>query len=106
MQELGDVATAQQDFERWLERQPLAERTKTEYRRNVGVFLNWLAADRVVGWDSDPLSDRLSRDQDTFVRRADVRTRAGVEMLRLGDPCLYLSCTRCGACHGSAWWLS
>jgi hypothetical protein len=49
MQELGDVATAQQDFERWLERQPLAERTKTEYRRNVGVFLNWLAADRVVG---------------------------------------------------------
>ncbi len=32
MQELGDVAQAQVEFERWLE-QPLAERTKREYAR-------------------------------------------------------------------------
>ena len=39
MEELGDVATARIEFERWLERQPLAERTKSEYRRNMRVFL-------------------------------------------------------------------
>jgi hypothetical protein len=44
MQELGDIAAARIEFERWLEHQPLAERTKSEYRRNVRVFLNWLAA--------------------------------------------------------------
>ena len=31
MQQLGDVAAAQADFERSLERQPLADRTKREY---------------------------------------------------------------------------
>lgn len=39
MQELSDVAQAQVEFERWLERQPLAERTKREYAGNVRVFL-------------------------------------------------------------------
>jgi hypothetical protein len=43
MQELGNVAAAGAEFECWLERQPLAQRTKSEYRRNVRVFLGWLA---------------------------------------------------------------
>jgi hypothetical protein len=50
MQELGDVAAARIEFERWLERQPLAERTKSEYRRNVRVFLDWLAAPSLQEW--------------------------------------------------------
>jgi hypothetical protein len=62
MQELGDVATARTAFARWLERQPLAERTKNEYRRNVRIFLGWLAAAGDDGWDADPLSDRLVRE--------------------------------------------
>jgi hypothetical protein len=63
MQELGDVAIARIEFERWLERQPLARRTKREYRRNVRVFLDWLAAPGGAGWAADPLSDRLARDK-------------------------------------------
>lgn len=38
MQVLSDVAQAQLEFERWLERQPLADRTKREYARNVRVW--------------------------------------------------------------------
>ena len=62
MQKLGDVAGARIEFERWLERQPLAERTKSEYRRNVLVFLAWLAAAGDDGWDADALVDRFARD--------------------------------------------
>ncbi len=44
MQQLGEVATARIEFERWLEHQPLAARTKSEYRRNHRVFLESVAA--------------------------------------------------------------
>jgi hypothetical protein len=62
MKQLGDVAAARTGFERWLERQPLAERTKGEYRRNVRVFLDWLATAGEAAWEADPLGDRLARD--------------------------------------------
>lgn len=51
MQKLGDVAAARTEFELWLERQPLAERTKSEYRRNVRVFPDWLTTGG-PGWDA------------------------------------------------------
>lgn len=50
----------QAEFERWLDRQPLAARTKSEYRRNVKVFLGWL--DGAPAYGADPLGDRLARD--------------------------------------------
>jgi hypothetical protein len=80
MQELGDVAAARQEFERWLERQPLAGRTKSEYQRNVRVFLDWLLAAGMAAWDADPLSDRLAPDyaaRDSAAGAATSRTRSG-----------------------------
>ena len=84
MQELGDVAAARTEFERWLERQPLAERTKSEYRRNVRVFLDWLTAGG-PGWDADPLSDRLARDHAArdFRRWLKVERRAAASTVNL-----------------------
>ncbi|MGI9098031.1 MAG: phage integrase N-terminal SAM-like domain-containing protein [Solirubrobacteraceae bacterium] len=83
MQQLGDVAQAQADFERWLERQPLADRTKREYARNVRVFLEWLAAS--AGWDADPLADRLARDHAArdFRRWLKVERRAAASTVNL-----------------------
>jgi integrase len=85
MQQLGDVAAARAEFERWLERQPLAERTRSEYRRNVRVFLDWLAAPGDAGWDSDPLSDRLARDHAArdFRRWLKVERRAAASTVNL-----------------------
>jgi integrase/recombinase XerC len=83
MQQLGDVAAAQLQFERWLARQPLAERTKREYARNVRVFLGWL--DGGPGWDADPLSDRLARDHAArdFRRWLKVERRAAASTVNL-----------------------
>lgn len=83
MQELSDVARAQVEFERWLERQPLAERTKREYARNVRVFLGWLTGEG--GWDDDPLTDRLARDHAArdFRRWLKVERRAAASTLNL-----------------------
>ena len=85
MQELGDVAAARIGFERWLERQPLAERTKREYRRNVRVFLDWLPADGENGWEADPLGDRLARDHAArdFRRWLKVERRAAASTVNL-----------------------
>jgi site-specific recombinase XerD len=84
MQKLGDVAVARIEFERWLERQPLAERTKREYRRNVRVFLDWLAGGE-DGWDADPLGDRLARDHAArdFRRWLKVERRAAASTVNL-----------------------
>jgi site-specific recombinase XerD len=56
----GEAATG---FARWLAGQPLAERSRREYARNVRAFCDWLAvsADR-DGWGADPLADPLARD--------------------------------------------
>ncbi|HEX8156624.1 MAG TPA: tyrosine-type recombinase/integrase [Solirubrobacteraceae bacterium] len=85
MQELGDVAAARIEFERWLEHQPLAERTKSEYRRNVRVFLDWLAAAGDDGWDADPLGDRLARDHAArdFRRWLKIERRAAASTVNL-----------------------
>jgi integrase/recombinase XerC len=84
MHELGDVATARIEFERWLERQPLAQRTKSEYRRNVRVFLDWLTVGG-PGWDANPLSDRLARDHAArdFRRWLKVERRAAASTVNL-----------------------
>ncbi|MCA1677466.1 MAG: tyrosine-type recombinase/integrase [Actinobacteria bacterium] len=85
MQQLGDVGAAQAEFERWLERQPLAVRTKGEYRRNVRVFLDWLASGAGPGWDADPLTDRLARDHAArdFRRWLKVERRAAASTVNL-----------------------
>ncbi|MDP8967182.1 MAG: phage integrase N-terminal SAM-like domain-containing protein [Actinomycetota bacterium] len=85
MQQLGDVATARIEFERWLEHQPLAARTKGEYRRNVRVFLDWLAAARDDAWDADPLGDRLARDHAArdFRRWLKIERRASASTVNL-----------------------
>ncbi len=85
MQKLGDVATARIEFERWLERQPLAQRTKSEYRRNVRVFLDWLAASGGAGWHADPLGDRLARDHAArdFRRWLKIERRAAASTVNL-----------------------
>ncbi len=42
--------------------QPLAERSKREYLRNVKAFCDWLAGVEGDGWGGDPLRDPLARD--------------------------------------------
>lgn len=83
MQVLTDVALAQLEFERWLERQPLADRTKREYARNVRVFLGWLTGD--AEWDADPLTDRLARDHAArdFRRWLKIQGRAAASTVNL-----------------------
>lgn len=46
----------------WLAGQPLAERSKREYLRNVEAFCAWLTAAGETGWGGDPLADPLARD--------------------------------------------
>lgn len=70
MQVLSDVAQAQLEFERWLERQPLADRTKREYARNVRVLL---------GSSSGMRNGRAMRLADT-VGSSHSRTLAGRAM--------------------------
>ena len=45
-----------------LSSQPLAERSKREYRRNAEAFCTWLADAGDGDWGGDPLADRLARD--------------------------------------------
>jgi hypothetical protein len=49
-------------YRRWLVSQPLAERSKREYLRNVEAFCAWLTAVGDAGWGADPLCDPLARD--------------------------------------------
>ena len=49
-------------YARWLAGQPLAERSKREYLRNVKLFCDWLAGVEGDGWGADPLRDPLARD--------------------------------------------
>jgi site-specific recombinase XerC len=49
-------------YRRWLGSQPLAERSKREYLRNVEAFCSWLAGAADGGWGGDPLVDPLARD--------------------------------------------
>jgi len=49
-------------YRRWLSSQPLAERSKREYLRNVEAFCSWLAVVADGGWGADPLTDPLARD--------------------------------------------
>lgn len=57
---------------------------KSEYRRNVRVFLDWLSAGG-PGWDADPLSDRLARDHAArdFRRWLKVERRAAASTVNL-----------------------
>lgn len=73
----------QAEFERWLDRQPLAARTKSEYRRNVKVFLGWL--DEAPDYGADPLCDRLARDHAVrdFRRWLKVERRAAASTVNL-----------------------
>lgn len=54
---IGEVAA---DYERWLDRQPLAANTRRTYRTGVRGFLKYLAATPVEY--GDPLSDEHARD--------------------------------------------
>jgi site-specific recombinase XerC len=47
-------------YQVWLERQPLSERTRREYARQVAGFVEWLAADPAQ--DGDALADSFARD--------------------------------------------
>lgn len=63
MADWTELARALKEFEVWLARQPLAERSAREYLRNVRAFRAWLEAtpDR-DGWAADPLTDAIARD--------------------------------------------
>ncbi len=47
-------------YQVWLERQPLSERTRREYARQVAGFVEWLGADPAQ--DGDALADSFARD--------------------------------------------
>jgi integrase/recombinase XerC len=72
-------------YEQWLSSQPLAERSKREYLRNVRVFCAWLAEADDGGWGGDPLSDRLARDYAArdFKRFLKVERRLGPASVNL-----------------------
>ena len=46
MSEVDELPELAERYEVWLERQPLSERTRREYARQVAGFVEWLAADR------------------------------------------------------------
>ena len=72
-------------YARWLSSQPLAERSKREYLRNVEAFCAWLADAGDGGWGGDPLSDRLARDYAArdFKRFLKVERRLGPASVNL-----------------------
>lgn len=81
-----DPEEAAASFERWLGGQPLAERSRREYARNVRAFCAWLAAtpDR-TDWGADPLTDPLARDHAArdFKRWLKVERRAAAASVNL-----------------------
>jgi len=81
-----EPARALEEFEVWLARQPLAERSAREYLRNVRAFCVWLAStpDR-EGWAADPLADPIARDHAVrdFRRFLQVERRAAPATVNL-----------------------
>ena len=57
---MSEIAELAERYEVWLERQPLSERTRREYSRQVAGFVEWLAADPARGGDA--LADPFARD--------------------------------------------
>jgi site-specific recombinase XerC len=62
MAKTGGLTDVLRRYRRWLSSQPLAERSKREYLRNVEAFCAWLGTVDDGGWGGDPLSDRLAWD--------------------------------------------
>jgi len=60
MLEVAELPELLERYEVWLERQPLSERTRREYARQVTGFAEWLGADPARGADS--LADSFARD--------------------------------------------
>ena len=60
MSEVAELPELAERYEVWLERQPLSERTRREYSRQVAGFVEWLAADPARGGDA--LADPFARD--------------------------------------------
>src|SRR5450755_366437 len=60
MSEVDELPELAERYEVWLERQPLSERTRREYSRQVAGFVEWLAADPAR--DGDALADSFARD--------------------------------------------
>ena len=60
MLEVAELPGLVERNEVWLERQPLSERTRREYARQVTAFVEWLGADPAR--DGDALADSFARD--------------------------------------------
>jgi hypothetical protein len=60
MLEVPELPELVERYEVWLERQPLSERTRREYARQVAGFVEWLGADPAR--DGDALVDPFARD--------------------------------------------
>src|SRR5450755_1554509 len=60
MSEVDELPELAERYEVWLERQPLSERTRREYARQVAGFVEWLAAGPAR--DGDALADSVARD--------------------------------------------
>jgi site-specific recombinase XerC len=60
MLEVAELPELVERYAVWLERQPLSERTRREYARQVAGFVEWLAADPARG--ADALADPFARD--------------------------------------------
>ena len=77
---------ALEEFEEWLSRQPLADRSAREYLRNVRGFCAWLASTpERDGWVADPLTDPIARDHAVrdFRRFLQVERRAAPATVNL-----------------------
>ncbi len=60
MSEVVELSELAERYGVWLERQPLSERTRREYARQVAGFVEWLGADPARGGDA--LADPFARD--------------------------------------------
>ena len=60
MSEVAELPELVERYEVWLERQPLSERTRREYSRQVAGFVEWLGANPARGGDA--LADSFARD--------------------------------------------
>lgn len=60
MSEVAELPELVERYQVWLERQPLSERTRREYSRQVAGFVEWLAGDPARGGDA--LADSFARD--------------------------------------------
>jgi hypothetical protein len=60
MSEVPELPGLVERCEVWLERQPLSERTRREYSRQVAAFVEWLGAAPARGGDA--FADSFARD--------------------------------------------